>query len=351
MDFLESLIDIYFFIFLTILPFTFVVNTIIFFLHNNKNLASDEKLTTKSKIVIGLLVFLSIIMLIGFALFVLCYAKVVAVIGSTVYYFICFSLVILTYLIASFIENLALDSQKYMKIMSTNLKLSSYKDYIIKNSITQFVKMYIFICYLVGIILFQLESMKIYVFADEFIQTIANICQNTVTIVLAFELLINYKKQKKKEIIGIKKGSLLFNTFFEFSIKYLQIYKWFTDNFVPILYTKDKEFYTKVPILKQSLENKLEEIRQKDNYEIIKVSPKIKTYDIAYDTLIECVNNYLRDKQKTNDKKSYIVYMIMYFQKIIKNEISIKTQKQYLKKVCKFANSYNKKECSKKTIL
>ena len=351
MEFLESLIDIYFFIFLTILPFTFIASTILYFINNKKNLASDEKLATKSKIIIGFFVVLCIISLISFALFVLFYEKVVSVIGSTLYYFVCFTLVLLTYLITSYIENLAMNPQKYMKIMSSNLKLSSYKDFLIRTSITQFIKVYVFICYLVAILLFQLENMKIYAFADGFIQTIVNVCNNTITIILAFELLINYKKQKKKEISGIKKGSLLFNTFFEFSIKYLEIYNWFTDNFVPILYKKDKVFYSKIPILKQSLEQKLEEIRHEKDYENIKVSPKIKTYDIAYDTLIECINNYLRDKQKTNDKKSYIVYMIMYFQKIIENEISIKTQKQYLKNVCKFANDYNKKEYSKKAVL
>lgn len=343
MEFLELLIDLYFFIFLNILPFTFIISSIIFFFNSKNNSELNEKLLTKSKIVICLFIFLNLASIIGISLFIFCYTKVVLVINSTLYYFICFTLVLLTYLITSYIENLAQNPQKYMKIMSSNLKLSYFKDNLIRNSVVQSIKVYIFICYLVAILLFQLETMNIYTFSDEFIKTIVNVCNNTITIILAFELLINYHKQKKKEIRGIHKTSTLFNTFLNFSIKYLEIYQWFIDDFTNILYKQDKIFYLEIPKLKQSLENKLENIRQDNNYEIIKVSPKIKTYDIIFNAVIECINNYLKDKQHTDDKKRYLIYIIMYFEIVIKNEINIKSTKQYLKNLCKFANHYNKK--------
>ncbi len=338
MKVLESLIDIYFLIFLTILPLTYIVNTIVFFTNKKKNFTIDEKLKASHQIFIVLFVLLSIAVVTIISLFVLCYDKIIIVIGSVSYYFICFALVFLTYLLTSFIEDIASDSQKYMKTMSNNLKLSEYKDFIIKSSITQFIKVYIFICYLVAIILFQLESMDVYEFNNGFIRIIATVCENTITIILAFELLLKYKKHKRKEFDGINKGSQLFNTFFNFSIKYLNVYKWFSDNFTTVLYKEDKVFYSKISTLNKSLVNKLSDIRKETDYDIIKVSPKIKTYDIVFDTLIECVNNYLKDKQKTDDKKANLVHMIMFFQKIVKDEIAIKTQKQYLRKVCKFAN-------------
>ncbi len=300
---LESIIDIYFLLFLTVLPLTYIASTFSFFIKNKRKNTNEYKLKTKNKIGILLFLLLNIILFIIITLFVVFYDAVSIKIGFTAYYFICSALVILTYLITSIIEDIATDPKKYMKIMSSNLELSAYKDFIMKASIIQFIKVYIFISYIAAIILFQLESLKLYEFVNGFIRIIGNVCQNTITIILAFELLLKYKIHKDKEFEGVNKGSQLFQSFLNFSIKYFDLYKWFYDNFTPLLYIKDNKFYSKIATTKDILEVKLSKIRQGTEYKTVKISPKIKTYDIVFDTLLEYINNYKRISKKQMPKR------------------------------------------------
>ncbi len=338
MEVLVNLFGLYFLGFIFILPIMFIFAGIQYLIDRPKS----EKLSRKTKMTIALFFVINILSffaIIAVTLFV----KELSVAGAEkTAYLILYALTLLIYIIVTKLESIILDTNKFIKTMTINLEICEFKSYLFKGIHIGLIKKYIFIAYILAVLLFQLNSIGFEIVNNPFYLLMMKIGENSIVLVLACEVIINYKRQKNLERENLSKGYELFGTFVDFSKNYMDLYTWFFDKFEPLLYKEDEEFKSKIKGYRNTLESKLNEIKNMENYSKIEISSKIKTYNIFFDTFLKCLDKYL--KISTTEAKANICYFILTFKEIVDKEVAIKNEKQLIKYVCKVANDNNKED-------